>query len=270
MYKLSLLFFVFSLSFFANSNNFYASDALQKKAPEAFVLQNQDHLFLQRTVEKAISEAELLISKINSDAQLSSAIAKWPSLTVEQQVPLLKKIFALEVESFGITPPRLIIDETSYPKRMVYFDFDLTSKSPGTVYLNPVKLHAYGPFASLAFLIHETRHSAQIQSAFDSLDDYSQFYYPAFKAQKSLKGLGFSDFLTLNNEYEAFLFGNYVIGRLTHWQVDTLNMGTFASQFDQQGQLKINLAEMLKNKSAISLLEQYNDKAVEQYLLRAK
>jgi len=66
------------------------------------------------------------------------------------------------------------------------------------------------------------------------------------------------------------LFGNYVLGRLTHWQVDTLNMGTFASQFDQNGQLKINLAEMLKHKNVASLLEQYNEKAIEQFLLRKK
>lgn len=270
MHKLPLLFFVLSLSFTVSSNNFYASDERQKEAPVAFVLQNQDPLFLEAILANTMSDAEKLINKIIDDEQLSVAVAKWPTLTVAQQIPLLRKLFALEIESFDITPPQLIIDETSYPKRMVYFDFDLDNKSPGIVYLNPVKLHAYGPYASLAFLLHETRHSAQIQLAFSNKSVLGPFYYAAFTAQKSLKGLGFSDFLTLNNEYEAFLFGNYVLGRLTHWQVDTLNMGTFASQFDQQGKLKINLANLLKQKEKVSLLAQYNEKATAQYVLRSE
>ena len=35
--------------------------------------------------------------------------------------------------------------------------------------------------------------------------------------------LGFCDFLTLNNEYEEFLFGHYVINQMTNGKIDLNN-----------------------------------------------
>ena len=80
------------------------------------------------------------------------------------------------------------------------------------------------------------------------------------------------------NEYEAFQYGNYVLGKLTHWQVDMLNMGTFASQFDNQGLLKLDLIALSQQSANSSktgvkqatLLEQYNLAAQQQFTLRQR
>ncbi|WP_282166502.1 hypothetical protein [Shewanella japonica] len=251
------------------ADRFYANQALQQQAPQAFALQPQSDAFLAPAYALTISHADRLVGLINQDKNVTEAIANWSDLTIDEQIPWLKKVFDLAVQSFGTQTPLLIIDNHSYPNKMVYFDFDVEKGGSGIVYLNPEKLAEEDPYASLAFLVHETRHSYQFQQALSG-ENYpiSQGYLAAFNAQKQLKGFGFSDFLTLLNEYEAFQFGNYVIGQLTNWQVDMLNMGTFASQFNRQGQLKIDLQALSLNASEQTLLEQYNELAQKQFNLR--
>ena len=259
------------------ADGFYANETLQRQAPDAFALQPEAHDFLVSAYALTIKDGDRLLDLIAEDKALTNVIQQWPEMTIEQQIPWLKKVFALEVRSFGTEAPKLIIDNHSYPKKMVYFDFDVEAGGNGIVYLNPDKLAEEEAFASLAFLIHETRHSYQFQRAMAGQSDaVSQGYLAAFTAQKQLTGFGFSDFLTLLNEYEAFQYGNYVIGKLTDWQVDMINMGTFASQYDSQGQLKIDLqalaaqTKVLDEKSQLKSVtrEQYNEFAKAQHALR--
>lgn len=251
-------------------DKFFANEQIQQQAPKAFALQPENNVWLSATWQLTLEHADELLAKIAQDKQLTAAIANWPELTIDEQIPWLKRVFELEVVTFGTKAPQLIIDNHSYPNKMVYFDFDNNQPSSGIVYLNPEKLAKEDKYASLAFLLHETRHSYQFQQAHQLQDVTSLGFKAAFAAQKQIQGMGFSDFLTLVNEYEAFQFGNYVLGKLTHWQVDMVNMGTFASQFNQQGDLKINLIELAKDTSKSSLLEQYNELAKQQYLLMKK
>ena len=79
----------------------------------------------------------------------------------------------------------------------------------------------------------------------------------------------FCDFLTLNNEYEAFQFGNYVVTVLTHGQVDTLGMGTYASQYNKDLSLKIDLPSLFEE-GANDVLEKFNLLEKAQYDLLIK
>ncbi|NKF48966.1 hypothetical protein G3R49_00055 [Shewanella sp. WXL01] len=260
-----------SLSLTANANDkFYANPSIQQQAPQAFVLQQPNQQFLALTQTKTIADADKLLALMAQDKVVSTALQNWDTLSLEQQIPLLRQIFELEVASFGIKPPKLVIDNHSYPGKMVYFDFKLTDRDNGTVYLNPDKLASQPQYAALAFLLHETRHAYQLQLAMrpnqtQANPVFSRSYKASFTAQKQIKGMGFSDFLTLSNEYEAFLFGNYMIGRITNWQVDMIGMGTYASQFDSQGKLKMDLAKLATTESDLSLLEQYNQLAKAQF-----
>ncbi|WP_299594950.1 hypothetical protein [uncultured Microbulbifer sp.] len=256
---------------------FFANPELQEQMPSAFALQPQARGFLKPAFQQTVEQGNALVAAIRADKELAEAIARWPSLTMEQQIPYLKRVFALEIAIMGVEAPKLLIDDHSYPGRMVYFDFDPKNPSTGTVYLNPAKLAERPKYESLAFLIHETRHSFQFQHAFGETEDTQNAvisgYAAAFEAQKSLKGFSFSDFLTLLNEYEAFQFGNYVFGKLTNWEVDMPDMpdmGTYASQFDQHGELKIDLIALAAEESDRSLLERYNELAKAQYQLRKK
>ncbi|SFD38396.1 hypothetical protein [Pseudoalteromonas denitrificans] len=126
-------------------------------------------------------------------------------------------------------------------------------------------------YAALAFLVHETRHSYQFQLGNTRLKSALVIGYKnAFEVQKLSKAgtLSFSDFLTLLNEYEAFMFGNYVIGKLTHWKVDQSKLGTYASQFNKNSSLKINLLKLHKSTKNDSVLLQFNQlmKAQKEYL----
>ena len=271
------------------AGSFYATQTLQSQLPRAFALQPEAYDFLKAAQTKTITDGDKLVELILADKDLTAALSKWHKLSIDEQIPFLRKVFALEYRSMGIKPPKLIIDNHSYPNKMVYFDFDVAYLSPsvsndsissGVVYLNPDKLAVQDKFASLAFLIHETRHSYQFQLSQQQHSNVTSNqlalgYTAAFKAQRSLKGFGFSDFLTLLNEYEAFQYGNYVLGRLTQWQFDLISMGTFASQFDNSGQLKIDLLQLADSNNSgeittetMSLLQKYNQIAKQQYQLR--
>ncbi|MBY6210125.1 hypothetical protein KUV95_01025 [Microbulbifer agarilyticus] len=266
---------LFFCSVWANAaGSFYANPELQRQMPAAFALQPEAQAFLAPAFQQTIAHGDALVAAIQQDAELAQAIADWPKLTIEQQAPYLKRVFAIETQVMGIEPPTLLIDNHSYPGRMVYFDFDPQNPSTGTVYLNPDKLAERPKYDSLAFLIHETRHSLQFQHAFstnaDEVDALAIGYAEAFNAQKALQGFSFSDFLTLVNEYEAFQFGNYVLGKLTNWQLDTQDMGTYASQFDTHGKLKIDLVKLATEDAETSLLERYNVRAQKHFDLRER
>ena len=252
-------------------DRFFANQSRQAKAPTAFVLQPPAAAYLGQMREATRRDAEALVAAIQEDPQLIAAIKGWARLDFEAQKPWLEKIFALETRLMDIKPPKLIIDTDSYPGKTVFFDFDPNLPGTGTVYLNPDKLAKREPFDALAFLIHETRHSWQFQMAFAARHQVAKAYQSAFRAQKQMSGLSFSDFLTLVNEYEAFQFGNYVLGKLTDWQYDSLGMGTFASQFDAKGKLKIDLSLLHRHGGKGSTLQRYNELAKQQdRLLKAR
>jgi hypothetical protein len=264
MKKLIGLFLIFGFeiqSAFAG-DPFFANADIQAKAPEAFALQKEASVFVREIEKKSLAERDALVQAIQADSELKNAVANWQVFTIEQQIPYLRRVFDLEVKVLGIRPPELII-KSGIINGPAYFDFDPTKPGTGRVLLNPDALKKEeNQYASLSLLIHETRHSAQFQMAFpvDPSSPFSVGYEAAFIAQKSLKGkLSFCDFLTLLNEYEAFQFGNYVVGKLTNWKVDMVDMGTFASQYDSHGHLKIDLKKLTNEVGQDRLLERFNE-----------
>ncbi len=72
-----------------------------------------------------------------------------------------------------------------YRGRSAFFDFNLEQPGPGRVILNPDELKKAGKFESISLLIHETRHSAQLQMAVNHPTTLAgQVYHAAFQAQK--------------------------------------------------------------------------------------
>ena len=251
----------------ANSDKFYANPKLQAKAPEAFALSKNNIPWLREAHRIRKHDAEKFYAALKADKSLFNSLKNWLDLTFEQRLALLPQVFEIECKVLDMVCPELVINTTLYPSRAVNFVFDIRFAGSGLVYLNPDKLKSMEPYAPLAFLIHETRHAIQFQQAFSKQTLIAKGYKAAFTAQAKISGFSFSDFLTLLNEYEAFQFGNHVIGLLTNWQVDMTNMGTFASQFNKYGKLKIDL-EAISEQGSDSLLESYNKLAEEQYNLR--
>lgn len=246
-------------------DNFFANAKIQSQSPKAFAIQPASKAFIDIQIAQTRNDADKLVAAILANKPLKQALSKWQTLSIDEQIPYLKEIFKLEYQTQGYQAPNLVIDNHSYQRngeaRTVYFDFDVNKPSNGTVYLNPEKLEKMGPFAALAFLIHETRHGYQFQHAFKHSQSIAgKAYKAAFTAQqKSPSGsLGFCDFLTLNNEYEAFQFGNLVVGKLTQWQASQKGMGTYASQFNEDESLKINLKALHNDSATDSVLERFN------------
>ncbi|WP_298439734.1 hypothetical protein [uncultured Ferrimonas sp.] len=237
---------------------FFANQSLQQQAPQAFVLQPQAEGFLRSAWPQTQQQGLALAAAIIEDDELAEAVSVWPELTFAKQQPLLQRIFELQCQQMGIEAPTLLIDDSSYPDKMVYFDFDPATPDRGTVFLNSAKLAEQPPVVSLALLLHETRHSYQFQLAFAQDNVLAQGYRAAFKAQKQLAPKSFSDFLTLGNEYEAFQFANLVMGELFNWKVDMPSMGTYASQYWANKQLKIDLLEQLDQHQPTPLLDLFN------------
>lgn len=258
-----LLLFSACTSLNAAPVNFYATTAIQEQAPDAFALQPESFDFVKGIAASTLDHRNQLVKAIEDDKNLKEAIDSWESLGITEQVPHLRKIFALEIKTFGVEAPELIIGSTEIPGRAAYFDFDMENPGPGRVLLNPEVLEGMSKYASLALLIHETRHSAQFQLAFASKTTateaiFAKGFKASFDAQKKLPVRTFCDFLTLLNEYEAFQFGNYVLGKLTNWKVDLKDMGTLASQYNSHGHLKLDLSRLVTTDPA-DVLSKFNN-----------
>ncbi len=265
---ISLFTLLISATSFAEPARFYANSELQNKTPAAFALSEQNKSWLALAHQQRHLDAERLVNALKANTTLFKQLKAWPDLSFEQRMSLLPQVFEIECKTLGIVSPELVINTTLYPNRAVNFVFDVKSLGSGLVYLNPVKLKEMDVYAPLAFLLHETRHAYQFQLAFAGEDKLAQGYKAAFTTQATLTGASFSDFLTLLNEYEAFQFGNHVLGLLTDWQFESPLMGTFASQFKQSNVLKIDLTTLQETTDDMTLLEQYNQLAKEQYQIR--
>lgn len=253
----------------AEHSTFFANIDLQRMAPKAFALQPESFDFVHRFAGITLRERQDLAQAILANVEIKQAIAKWNELSIKEQIPFLKMIFDLEVQILGINPPELVIEDgiTAGP---AFFDFDPKNPTPGKVLLNPIALaKEKSKYASLSLLLHETRHSYQFQLGYKLLspiamksEDLKIFerYRTSFEAQKQIDQMSFCDFLTLLNEYEAFHFGNDVLRRLTNGEVDLVEMGTFASQFHNNGDLKIDLAKLIDDSLAQnkSVLDEFN------------
>lgn len=249
----------------ADRAKFFAIATFQQKAPKAFVLTMEGQETLPSIEKHTIAGRTALLSHIRANPGLLNKIISFPALTPETRTATLRELFALEVEALGIEAPELVIADDAIPGP-AYFDFDLAKPGPGRVILNPKELAKLAsPFESVLLLMHETRHSAQLQLAQRGGSDLAEAYLAAFKAQKELKGFSFCDFLTLQNEYEAFQFANYVFGALTNFQHDFPDMGTYASQFGKDGNLKIDLLKTLEYTFPYLLLPEFNNLSEAQF-----
>ena len=261
----------FSVFVSAEPEKFFANNNLQSRDSTAFALSQSNLPWLNESHKKRDEDAKRFVAALNRSAFLAKQLKNWSQLSFEERMKLLPAVFDIECQVLGMVCPELVINNTLYPTRPVNFVFDMKNPGSGLVYLNPDKLKSLEPYVPLAFLIHETRHAYQFQLAFNSQSTLAKGYKSAFDAQSRLSGFSFSDFLTLLNEYEAFQFGNHVIGLLYGWRVEMPMMGTFASQFDRHGHLKIDLITLANQQlESKSLLEKYNEKATLQYELRSK
>ncbi|MBL7542871.1 MAG: hypothetical protein JNL11_03600 [Bdellovibrionaceae bacterium] len=245
-----------------NDPSFFANAQIQSTVPEAFAVQEKSIPFLKLQRARFQSDVLRLVNSIRTDKNLILAITRFPNLSLEQKAEVMRQTFTHVTKSLGIMPPLLVLDNNF--KNATYFDFDLKNPSPGRVILSPKELAAMpNPYSPLLYLIHETKHSAQFQLAFSKQTGSSSIlaksYRAAFTAQKDLQGkLSFSDFLTLVSEYDAFQYGNAVVALLKGEKASDERMGTYASQFDQHGRLKIDLIQLFETHGAANFLSAFN------------
>lgn len=252
----------------AEPASFFASQTKQDEAPAAYALSSQNLHWLELAHQQRDADARKVFEALKQDSPLFKQLKNWSELSFKERMGLLPQVFAIECEAMGITPPTLIINSELYPQRAVNFVFDVRYPGSGLVYLNPDKLKQMELFAPLAFLLHETRHAYQFQLAYRQQGILAQGYQAAFEAQSRLSGASFSDFLTLLNEYEAFQFGNHVLELLTEGEFESPMMGTLASQFGHDHQLKIDLIKLNADGEAGTILEKFNRAVQSQYRLR--
>lgn len=251
---------------------FFANEAFLKQFPGATVLHRDSLPFLQQSKRDTLYDARKLVTAIQRDLLLTQSVRKFDKLTPSDRKKVLRRVFDLEVRASGRKGPVLVLDDKA--KRATFFEFDPKKPDSGKVILNPTQLFADpNPYAALLFLIHETRHAYQFQTAFlptrISSPTQSDAYRLGFEAQKEVFDkrlpVSFCDFLTLNQEHEAFLFGNIVMELLTHGDVDTTGMGTLASQYVPNKGLRLDLLHLAKSTRADALLDVFNHFEEAQY-----
>jgi len=243
---------------------FFASAEKQARTPKAFALQPAALAFHQ--AHDSSADRVALAGALQADPALAESLRTFDRLTPEQQIPVLQQVFAIECQTLGITPPELIMTEDA---PAAFFEFNLEKPDAGKVFINPRKNEG---FESLALLVHETRHSMQFQQAFGLLEGadpaVAEGWRAAFQAQRELSGqLSFVDFCSLLNEYEAFQFGNSVVGAVTGGKANNSGMGTLASQYDEQGNLVVDLRQLFAEAGPEGVLDAFNQLSKGQYEL---
>lgn len=262
-----ILFTLACLAQLAYGADFYASKELQDKYPQAFAT-HPTSLHFHHELNQ-LTDRQDLIQDIQDDKSLLNGIIHFNHLTLDRQVEVLRELFELECKNLKITPPELIIDEHSIPG-WAFFEFDFNQGGAGKVFLNKAKLASEkNPSEFIILLLHETRHSAQFQIAQQQpASALGSSYFAAFSAQKEMKLKGvktsFCDFMLLINEFEAFQFANFVHGSLTHFQTPINDMGTLASQYDSNGDVRLDLIQLL-TQTERSPLELFNELEATQY-----
>lgn len=239
---------------------FNARKEFQHKAPYAFVLEPEGALYLEQLNTQAIQDADAFSNSLLGDHVFSAKLKNFPTVTLDQKKNILKDLFAREIASlqkshlgqFTLEPP--ILDLNDQFKAPAYFDFDLADPSnPGKIVINLIDAEVLNrPNAAISFLVHETRHSFQLQFARQMVAQptyakLSAGFLSAFQAQKTMRGFTRMDFYTLANEYEAFLFGDRVILRVFDHTIDFLDMGSFASQFKSDETLKLDILTLQRD-----------------------
>ncbi len=254
---------------------FFASAATQRRFPGAFALQEESLAFVKEAMPKTFADGDRLIALMRGDLGLKKAVAEFPKLSSSERVRVMQRVFQLEVLASGRAAPELVLDDAA--PRSAFFEFDPKVGGNGRVILNPTKLLASAnPYEALLLLVHETRHSYQLQVAFGASTGGSTALRDAwrngFVAQRQIFDqairVSFCDFLTLNQEYEAFLFGNYVLETLTDGRAETSQMGTFASQYVPGQGIKLDLVRLAARVGPKNLLDAFNELEKEQYQSR--
>ena len=251
---------------------FYANAPFHRQFPGATALTPESKKFITRSFANTFTDAQELVSKIRSTPSLDQAILNFPKLSEADRIQVMKTLFQLEVQTLKITPPELILDSTA--KKSTFFDFDPAHPNAGKVILNPSKLFSdANPHAALLFLVHETRHSFQFQAGFQPTAktpiELVQGYHAGFLAQKAVFEqkikVSFCDFLTLNQEYEAFLYGNIVMQMLGKGKIKTSDMGTLASQYVHPTGVRLNLPKLIRAGGTQNLIDRFNELEIVQY-----
>jgi hypothetical protein len=272
--KISILILLLPSMAFAGplDPRFFASREFQNQFPGAFALQAESQEFVARSLPETLRAGNVLIGAIQRIPGLASAVLRFPRMTEAERIQIMNQVFFLQTRSSGFQAPELVLDNEA--PRSAFFEFNPKAPGPGKVILNPAKLFKdANPYSALLFLIHETRHAQQFQLAFGpspgNHGPSAQAYKAAFTAQKQIfdqsTRTAYCDFLTLNNEYEAFMFGNYVMEKLTLGAVDTSEMGTWASQYTLERGLRIHLPMLALRVGAENLLNAFNRLEVIQY-----
>jgi hypothetical protein len=253
-------------------DRFYAKRTVQNLAPDAFALMPAGLEAVRAIKQTSRGPRSRLVVALRSDSAVASGITRFPSLDWTTKVAVIRQAVAIEAAVLGFTLPPVTIDDGP-SRRAAYFDFDPAQPGTGRVLLYAdVLKQETNPYASLLLALHEVRHSGQFQLAFGPpAKDKQQRtlqtgFAAAFKAQKTLGDkLGFCDFCSLLNEYEAFQCANEVVGHLTGWQVDTVDMGCYSSQFDAKGLLRIDLDGLSRKVGANQVLDAFNRLEKEQF-----
>ena len=255
---------------FVHNPKFFSNGEFQSSNPGAFAVQAVTSPVIEQLDQLTVAQGDEFISALGSHKDLESNMSNFDKLDLDAQTKILKAVFDVQVVSMGIQAPAFTLDPNY--ARGTYFEFDPEHPDAGKVYINPRSLTTpKEPFGALMFLIHETRHSYQFQLAntksFANGNEIAGAWKLAFEKQKNPQGtFSWLDFMTLNNEYEAFRFSNYVMGKLTHFSASTLGMGSYASQFDRSGQPLIDLPQLLRQSGPAAFLNSFDRIEEDQYL----
>ncbi|STX51303.1 Uncharacterised protein [Legionella busanensis] len=248
---------------------FFANASFQNLFPGASVLHFDSRNFLEESLLTTYAQGDILIAALRSKPELTKLIVNFPHLSESDRIEVMHRIFSIQTRVSGLPAPELILDNSA--QKSTFFQFDPTQPGTGKVILNPIKLFAdANPHAAILFLIHETRHSYQFQLGFGNINSIDATAYRlGFLAQKQVfeqkLNVSFCDFLTLNQEYEAFLFGNYVLEILTRGIVKTTDMGTLASQYLIYSGLRLDLPKLARETDSQNLLNAFNELEKAQY-----
>ncbi|MFI3245814.1 MAG: hypothetical protein R3Y10_04905 [Ferrimonas sp.] len=220
----------------------FANQSVQQQYPKGFILQREALNFVRAVNPLTERQALHLLSGLMEDDELSTLLARWSQLDVEQQRPLLVQLLARQTQqATGLSWQEE--QERTF----------VLSNDGRTLSLNPEQWAELDPIEGLAWVIYYGR--LAFQSQWDS-GLIAQGFIEGRQAEAALTAVSSGDYWTLNHHYEAARYTHLVVGELFDWQVTLANIGTVANQFTPEHRPVWDLMQAAA--VPIPLLDQFN------------
>ena len=250
-----------------------ASAAVEGKDPSAFVLSPDNADFRSALAQVIDPNRQKFIAAIKGNPDLMNKFQNWNTLAQADQVATLKQVSDLEGQVMGFTPPPIVTKPGVPGDGTLGFFAPDPQGGLGSVTLFPDAIAKADNWTPLVTISHEMEHAHQDQivkaaaagqfAAGSPEATLAKGFSSADQGIEQVGGenkLNYGDYAHLNNEYDAFRFGNPTGAVVSDGAANTSDLGFVDAQFDKTGAPLLDINQLAQQVGPDNLLSAVNQK----------